>query len=123
MKKNYDVLMGELKSGGNALFTIFPYKKNGQWMMDDEQKGVYMEPFVGGADDLLEKLSNGKHELTAIFSDQPFKGQHFIARKMGGDASGTDYYSEEHMHEFWLCAVLFKYLDPSPDKLYIQIKS
>lgn len=121
MKKYYDILIDGPKSG-NALFTVFPYKKNGGWYMDDESKGIILEPFVGGADTLLDVVANGKHELTAVFSNQPFKGYDFVAEKRGGDEFGTDYYSEKHNHEFWLCAVLFQYINPSPEKLYIQIK-
>jgi hypothetical protein len=107
----------------NALFTIFPYKKGGQWMYDDESVDVYEEPFVAGADDLLDLLSNGKDECTVIFSSSPFPGHQYKFGKMvkEGD-SGTFYYSEEHKMEFWLCSVLNLYYPTSPNELYVKIK-
>jgi hypothetical protein len=122
MKKHYNASVKEPRAG-NALFTIFPYKKNSTWMFDDETRGLVMEPFVAGADTLLDKVCNGKSEITAIFSPTEFKGYDFYIDKVEGDENGTDYFCEKYQHELWLCPALWAYINPSPSRLYVQIKA
>lgn len=127
MKKNYDMDIEAAGAAamttkkGNALFTIFPYKKNSTWMFDDESRGLLMEPFVAGADTLLDKVCGGKHEITAIFSPTEFPDHDFVIEKTGGDESGTDYYCEKYNHKLWLCPALFCYITPAPAKLFVKI--
>lgn len=128
MKKHRDIDLGDSGGGaptktGNALFTIFPYKKGNTWMFDDESRGIVMEPFVGGADTLLDKVCGGKSEITAIFSPTPFRDHQFVLEKVEGDEYGTTFRCPEYdNHEAWLCPALFAYLYPAPDKIYVQIK-
>ena len=42
----------------NALMVIYPYKYQGMWVFDDEAVGLVREPFVSGADDIIEKTLN-----------------------------------------------------------------
>lgn len=122
MKKHYSAATEEMPKAGNALFTIFPYKKNNQWMFDDESRGILMEPFVAGADTLLEKLSGGRVEITAIFSTTEFKGWQVVLDKVDGDENGTDFHCPQYNHDLWLCPALWAYIQPSPEKIYVQIK-
>lgn len=39
----------------NSLFVIKPYKHLGLWVFDDEARGILQEPFVGGADILIDQ--------------------------------------------------------------------
>lgn len=38
----------------NAIFVIAPYKWEGMWVFDDPQVGLHREPFVSGADVMMD---------------------------------------------------------------------
>ena len=38
----------------NSIFVIRPYKWNGMWVFDDERVGLDKEPFVAGADTMID---------------------------------------------------------------------
>jgi hypothetical protein len=41
----------------NALIAIYPYKFEGLWVFDDEKVGLVQEPFVSGADEIIERMT------------------------------------------------------------------
>lgn len=107
----------------NAIHTIAPYKWNGQWVFDDESVGLVKEPFVAGADTLIDKISDGATSCVMLFSEFPFPGADHKIKKLGkGIGGGTDYYHEGLDHRLWLCPALFKYYPKAPKNIYIQIK-
>ena len=40
----------------NTLIAIHPDKSNGMWVFDDPEVGLRQEPFVSGADTIIERL-------------------------------------------------------------------
>jgi hypothetical protein len=62
----------------NALFVIFPYKHHGVWVFDDERVGLIHEPFVAGADAILDVLTadlpRADQGVKLVFSAAPFPG-------------------------------------------------
>jgi hypothetical protein len=40
----------------NAINVIVPYKKYGMWVFDDPRVGLVEEPFVGGADTMIDRV-------------------------------------------------------------------
>jgi hypothetical protein len=62
----------------NAIRAIHPYRHEGLWVFDDETVGLRQEPFVAGADGILDRLAAGIPEASAgftlLFSAQPFLG-------------------------------------------------
>lgn len=38
----------------NAINIIAPYKHRGMWVFDDERVGLHQEPFVAGADTMID---------------------------------------------------------------------
>ena len=40
----------------NSINIISPYKLYGSWVFDDERVGLVQEPFVAGADIMMERL-------------------------------------------------------------------
>jgi hypothetical protein len=107
----------------NSIYTIFPYKKGSVWMFDDERRGILQEPFVAGADTLLEKLAEGNDKTTVIFSANPFPGHQYKLDYVSGEANaGTYYHSKTHEHDLWLCPVLGVYFDKSPKELFIEVR-
>jgi len=49
----------------NSLFVIAPYDYEGLWVFDDERVGLEQEPFVSGADTMIDALVAGIPRLHA----------------------------------------------------------
>jgi hypothetical protein len=60
----------------NSIFAIHPYKSQGLWVFDDERVGLIQEPFVAGADVIIEQLVSNipraEEGFTLLFSASPF---------------------------------------------------
>ena len=108
----------------NAIMTIAPYRWNGTWVFDDDRVGLVREPFVAGADRILDVLAAGIPDAEAgfrlTFSAQPFPGwqARFVIDRP--EYGGHWYRWPEHGVEGWLCPALFKYFDTAPAELYAQ---
>jgi hypothetical protein len=110
----------------NAMLVIHPYKKNGVWMFDDPAAGLVQEPFISGADVLIDKMvegmPNAEAGVTILFSAQAFPGfQHrfdWRREEMGGNW----YFNEKFAMEGWLCPALFKYFQQAPEQIFVQVK-
>ena len=62
----------------NAIVAIHPYQAHGMWVFDDDAVGLTQEPFVSGADDIIDRMVAGiegaREGFTLLFSAQPFPG-------------------------------------------------
>ena len=62
----------------NSITVIKPYKWEGLWVFDDDRVGLDKEPFVAGADTLIDLaidrkgITNAKDGLLMLFSATPF---------------------------------------------------
>lgn len=110
-------------SSNNSIYTIFPYKLKGQWVFDDESKGLEKEAFVAGADTLLDVLSQGEEEVTVLFSDNNFPDSDTVIEMKKTETSGTYYYCLAHNMDVWLCPALFLYYPVAPKRIYIKVKT
>ena len=110
----------------NSLMAIHPYKVNGTWVFDDPTVGLTQEPFVSGADVLIDRMvahiPDAESGMTLVFSGSPFPGYQHEFRKLREEHGGNWYQSDEYQLEGWLCPALFKYFDEAPDRLYVQVK-
>jgi len=109
----------------NAITVIRPYKHVGLWVFDDERAGLVREPFVGGADVLIDRALeakgiNGEDGFRLTFSAGEFPGyDHRFTWVRAGD--GGNWYESQDFHtEGWLCPALFKYFDRAPEALYAK---
>jgi hypothetical protein len=112
---------------GNSLFIIEPYKtKNGNWVFDDDSRGIEKEPFVFGADDILERVASKfpdyKNGVTVIFAATPFPEFDVKLQWVSGDENGNTYKSTELDMVGWLCPALFKYFAKAPKEIYFKVK-
>ena len=109
----------------NALFVIFPYKSQGVWVFDDDRVGLVREPFVSGADDILDVITGAIPDagrgVKLVFSAAPFPG--YTARFVRGrsEYGGTWYRWPEKGMEGWLCPALFRYFDEAPKELFVRV--
>lgn len=110
----------------NSILVIHPYKHDGMWVFDDEAAGLVKEPFVAGADEIIEKMVINIPDATSgfslIFSKSPFPGYQAKFDWRREEYGGNWYYSADLDQEGWLCPALFKYFDAAPKELYTQFK-
>lgn len=110
----------------NAILVIHPYKWEGVWVFDDERVGLFREPFVSGADTIIEEMAaripDADNGFTLVFSASPFPGYQAEFERRRQEYGGNWYYSPELDREGWLCPALFRYFDDAPQKLYAQFK-
>ena len=111
----------------NAIIAIHPYKHSGLWVFDDPKKGLVQEPFVSGADEIIERMVQGipgAHSgFTLLFSAAPFPGHQSMLEWRRSDMGGNWYYSAELGIEGWLCPALLKYFEAAPERIYAQFKA
>jgi hypothetical protein len=111
----------------NSLFTIAPYRFQGTWVFDDERVGLIREPFVAGADIILDLLTaeipDAAKGFRLTFSAQPFPGYQVRFVRGREEYAGNWYSWPERNIEGWLCPALFKYFPSAPPELYAQASS
>ena len=110
----------------NSLNIIAPYKHLDMWVFDDARVGLSQEPFVSGADSLIDRavadIPSAEKGFLLVFSSRAFPGHQIHLRWRRPEMSGNWYYSAELDHEAWLCPALFRYFDAAPSDLYVQCK-
>lgn len=110
----------------NSINVIAPYKYLGMWVFDDPRVGLVQEPFVSGADTMIDRvveaIPNADKGFIMVFSAMPFPGHQFGLEWRRSDGNGNWYYSPDLGMEGWLCPALFRYFDDAPAKIYVQVK-
>ena len=108
----------------NSLIVIAPYKHLGMWVFDDQRVGLIQEPFVGGADEIIDvwthDIPNAEKGFRLIFSDSPFPGSDLKLEWRRPELSGNIYYCSAFDKEGWLCPALLKYFDSPPMELHAK---
>jgi hypothetical protein len=111
----------------NSLFVIAPYDYEGLWVFDDERVGLVQEPFVGGADTMIDVLvahiPDAKKGFRIVFSASEFPGYQHKLHLVGPHLSGNIYRSAELQMEGWLCPALFKYFSEAPPFIYLKVEA
>ena len=111
----------------NAIMVIHPYEYEGMWVFDDPAVGLLREPFVSGADAIIdrmvENLPNPESGFSLVFSASPFPGFQAELAWRREEYGGNWYYCEAVDMEGWLCPALFKYFDSTPANLYAQFRA
>ncbi|MCB1606103.1 MAG: hypothetical protein KDI71_03870 [Xanthomonadales bacterium] len=108
----------------NFLRIIFPYKFEDAWVFDDEAKGLDKEPFVFGADLMIDHLvadiPDADTGFRLLFSHAPFPGYQAKASWLREEMSGNWYQLESPPMEGWLCPALLQYFDSPPAEIYAK---
>ncbi len=110
----------------NQINIIKPYRFNGMWVFDDQRVGLHHEPFVAGADTIIDlavarkNIPNAQAGFIALFSPDPFPGAdmqlHWQREEMGGNVY------EWEGQEGWLCPALLRYFPTPPREIHVQIR-
>jgi hypothetical protein len=112
----------------NSIMVIKPYYWEGLWVFDDERVGLDKEPFVAGADTLIDiavekkGINNPKEGFLLLFSETPFPSADLHLNWVREEQGGNVYRWREQDREGWLCPALLKYFDEAPQDLYVQLK-
>ena len=110
----------------NAIVAIYPYKHEGLWVFDDEAAELDKEPFISGADTIIDHfvqdIPNAETGFRLIFSQHDFPGHDTKFTWVRADGSGNWYRSEAVDMEGWLCPALLKYFDEPPACLYAKFE-
>lgn len=110
----------------NTLIAIYPYKYQGLWVFDDAKVGLAQEPFVSGADVIIDRMTSGipgaEKGFRLLFSATPFPGFTATFEWRREDLGGNWYYSRELDSEGWLCPALFKYFETAPRTIYAKFE-
>ena len=110
----------------NAIMMIKPYKFAGMWVFDDEQTGLIREPFVAGADDIIDvmvaSIPNAENGFALTFSNHRFPGHDLELDRRQEEDGGWWYHSPILDMEGWLCPAMFHYFDEAPPKIYCKFR-
>jgi hypothetical protein len=111
----------------NSIFVIRPYRWEGHWVFDDPAVGLVREPFVGGADAMIDvatgHVPNADRGFLAVFSAGQFPGARIVLDWVREEGGGNVYRWPEKGMEGWLCPALLKYFERAPGRLYVQVKA
>ena len=77
----------------NSIFVIKPYKWEGFWVFDDPAVGLVREPFVGGADTIIDvataHLPKADQGFLAVFSASYFPDAQIVLEWVEKKAAAT----------------------------------
>jgi hypothetical protein len=110
----------------NSINVIAPYRFLDMWVFDDPRVGLAAEPFVGGADVMLDRITadipDAHRGFVLIFSAHPFPGHQFRLDWRREENEGNVYHSDDLDAEGWLCPALLLYFETKPSEIYVQVK-
>lgn len=108
----------------NAINLIVPYRYEGMWVFDDPRVGLNKEPFVSGADAMIDVLvadiPNAQNGFRLLFSSAAFPGYKVKLEWRREEYGGNWYFSQDFNMEGWLCPALFKYFEKAPKEIYVK---
>jgi Family of unknown function (DUF6717) len=108
----------------NFLRVISPYKYESAWVFDDPDVDLVREPFVFGADTMLdwltEAIPEAAHGFLLYFAPGPFPGSQLALRWVQEESGGNWYRLDDPPMEGWLCPALLKYFDQPPKEIYVK---
>jgi hypothetical protein len=111
----------------NQIGVIAPYRRHGLWVFDDPKVGLLQEPFVAGADKIIDHMTasipNAASGFTMLFSADPFPGHQYRFELLRPEGSGHVYGSRDPAMEGWLCPALLRYFDQPPKELYVEVRA
>jgi hypothetical protein len=104
------------------------------WVFDDERVGLDKEPFVAGADTMIDTavelkgIPDAESGFLMVFSAGPFPDADFELDWLRYDGGGNVYRGRFEVRgeiqemEGWLCPALNLYYPEAPKKLWVQVR-
>jgi hypothetical protein len=113
----------------NSLLAIHPYWHGGTWVFDDLRVGLYQEPFVAGADDIITTaveeagVEYAREGFRLTFSAEPFPGATLRLKRQDREHGGYWYVNEATGQRGWLCPATLHYFDKHPLELHAKFET
>ena len=110
----------------NQIAVIKPYRWEGMWVFDDERVGLNKEPFVAGADTMIDiavaekGIKNADKGFLLFFSVGIFPGADMELEWVREESGGNVYRWGDQ--EGWLYPALLRYFDVAPKRIFVQMK-
>lgn len=110
----------------NRINIIKPYRYLDMWVFNDESRGIVQEPFINGADSILDiwakNLSSTStvNSFLILFSEKPFPDYQYEISWIREEFEGNWYKFAELNMDGWLCPALFKYFNKTPSEIFIR---
>ena len=102
------------------------YRWDSLWVFDDPAVSLVKEPFVGGADTIIDMatghIPDAATGLLAVFSAGVFPDAQIVLERVRAEGGGNVYRWPEKGMEGWLCPALLRYFPEAPEKLFVQVK-
>jgi hypothetical protein len=116
-----------MKHNAAATHTILPYRHplHRMWVFDDARVGLNAEPFIAGADTIIDNLvkniPDAESGFRLLFSAEPFEEfTHELTWLRTDGFKGNWYRSEELGLDGWLCPALLLYYPEAPKHLFVK---
>lgn len=112
----------------NAIMVIHPYRHEGLWVFDDADAGLHREPFIAGADAIIDlairrkRLAGAESGFRLLFSAGPFPGYDFRFEWVREGDGGNWYRAQDLGREGWLCPALLRYFEEAPGEIYAKFE-
>ena len=111
----------------NSIFSLTAFDDGAGWMLTDKERGLIREPFVAGADTLIDlataNIPNARDGVVILFSENPFPGYQFTLVWLKAEHNGNWYHCGEFDFAGWFCPALLAYFAVPPKVFYAQVKS
>src|SRR6266550_4638693 len=103
----------------NSIYVIKPYKWEGMWVFDDPNVGLVKEPFVAGADTMIDRataqIPNAARGFLAVFSAGYFPDAQIVLEWVREEGGGNVYRWPEKGMEGLLRPALLRYFHQAPE--------
>lgn len=110
----------------NALTAIYPFFHEGLWVFDDPSVGLVREPFISGADLIIDRLTahipDARDGFRLLFSASRFPGYTAQLQWRRVEFDGNWYYEPTLDIEGWLCPARLKYFEALPKVIYAKVE-
>lgn len=110
---------GLIDKTGNQINTIYPYRKGNGWVFDDEEVGLYAEPFVLNMPQIIDFIvGNQTNTFTCHISKDLIPNADAVLTHTSDQGW---YILDDTQKKGWLCPATLKYFKTYPDKIYVKI--
>ena len=112
----------------NAIFTLEPYYHHGQWVFDDDVRGLKAEAFVCGMSEIIDDLlieqgispNSVRKGFRLTFSPTKFPDYTHSLTWDRVDCGGNWYTCDQTKRKGWLCPALFLFFPAAPKRLFAK---
>ncbi len=110
-----------IRFGIPGVFCAQIYRLDGDWYMDDPERGIVLEELILGIPEIIEHLVGRRTDrFICTFSAEPLDGKSSVLEKDGESDGGCWYLLRGTSLRGWLCPTIFQYFDPAPGVIYLR---